>query len=465
MSGQGAIETKPAQMFGFWKVVPADSPSNQTDNAGTSAAPKDDASTSGDHTVEPVASPTPNDGTGPIHEPPKAEEVNNDIAFPRAASPVNNPDTSDDTAANPSALAPEVPRRARRISFRSFGFFYGREKVAPILPKDEEETIEPEIVTTAPESQKKVPKREIRKVEKAALVLRSFLLGPGGIQPSSSSAKSSKGKKTAALKQPNQNKLNKVNGQMLTPDKANKVIAKLRTLPVPDGPEIPGVEFAGERIVSHAEGPIHAVCLDCTEEEAEKYHFSHLAGSSDKKFKTEAVTGDPPSIASANLATLIPVLREMRIITLVTSPDLGFSQPLGGEGLLAGAIPSAENTGTGMLEITSQILALGFATSNAIYPNHSGIYPPTDRMSVLSCKFPAFNTNINILIFVDWWGFEVCLPPPTISYLEVSHSFIFAISETHSCLQKVKSIQNAALNLLTAFSLFNNGVREILPFV
>ena len=36
---------------------------------------------------------------------------------------------------------------------------------------------------------------------------------------------------------------------------------------------------------------------------------------------------------------------------------------------------------------------------------------------------------------------------------------------TESFRKSAKSIQNAALNFLTAVSLFNNGVREILPFV
>jgi len=60
---------------------------------------------------------------------------------------------------------------------------------------------------------------------------------------------------------------------------------------------------------------------------------------------------------------------------------------------------------------------------------------------------------------------EVCLPPPTLKYLAVSDAVLQCLCLIYNCLKNVKSIQNSALNLLTAVSLFNNGVREILPFV
>jgi len=77
-------------------------------------------------------------------------------------------------------------------------------------------------------------------------------------------------------------------------------------------------------------------------------------------------------------------------------------------------------------------MALGYATGQAIKPDHSGIYPPTDRMSVLTY----------------WWGLELLLPPPSLVYLG-----------------DAQSISGAVMNFLSAVSLINNGVREILPFV
>ncbi|PVG02367.1 hypothetical protein CPB86DRAFT_697234 [Serendipita vermifera] len=336
---------------------------------------------------------------------------------------------------------PAPPTRRRRISFRSFGFFYGNDTTKSNPPSTVNDNLERVESLKESPAQKLKSKREAKKIEKAAIVLRSFLLGPfpdsqSKDVPAPSKSESSKTPKEKAPKPPTPAKLSKANNQLLSPDQANKVIAKLRTLPVPDGPPLPGIEYAGEHVVSHAEGPIHAVCLDCTEEEADRLHFSRLSTETDAprrgKRPTPADPSKMPSIASANLSSLIPVLRDIHIVTLVSSPDLGFGQPPDSQGPLAGSVPSPAAVTNGMMEITGQLLALGFATSKAVFPDHAGVYPPTDRMSVLTY----------------WWGLEVCLPPPTLQYLS-----------------GVKSVQNAALNFLTAISLFNNGVREILPFV
>lgn len=77
-------------------------------------------------------------------------------------------------------------------------------------------------------------------------------------------------------------------------------------------------------------------------------------------------------------------------------------------------------------------MALGYATGKVISTDHSGIYPPTDRMSVLTY----------------WWGLEVVLPPPSLEYLSNVHS-----------------VSGTVINFLSAISLVNNGVREILPFI
>jgi hypothetical protein len=294
------------------------------------------------------------------------------------------------------------PARRRRISFRSFGFFYGRSRPQPstIAIGDSEDVSDP--TKDAPPKATSKSKREARKVEKAALVLRSFLLGHSPSITSSSLTNTTSTKvplkgKTAAngpAKPPSPEKLSKASNQLLSPDQANKVIAKLRTLPIPDGPELPGIEYAGEHVVSHSEGPIHAVCLDCTEEEADKYHFSRLVTGNERPLPDEpgeeagiTVNNDEPSVAHANLASLVLVLRNLHIITLVSSPDLGFGQPPSDPGLLAGSVPSAQAVSDGMMEVSGQLLALGFATSKAVYPDHKGVYPPKDRFSVLTCEY------------------------------------------------------------------------------
>lgn len=458
-------------MFNFWKASSTDAQdASQAAVNGTDAQPESVGASPGITSPEQTVEGSEKHAEGQVaqvskevdskdQQPlPPVDSSESRIAFPRPSTStevyvsevqmvpasVTGVDITGAALLSPSPDAP--PARRRRISFRSFGFFYGKER----------QTSSTVIKTTGPEepnapvAQKIKSKREARKAEKAALVLQSFLLGytpsfpsflsgPATSPQDASNGKPSKGKGKAGvngqLKPPSASKLGKANNQLLSPDQANKVIAKLRTLPVPNGPELPGVEYAGEHVVSHAEGPIHAVCLDCTDEEAELYHFSQLSAgpeTSSKKSKQPAQFSEAPSIASANLSSLVPVLRSLHLVTLVSSPDLGFGQPPDGDGPLAGSVPSPAAVNNGMMEITSQLLALGFATSKAVFPEHAGVYPPTDRMSVLTY----------------WWGMEVCLPPPTLQFLA-----------------NVKSIQNSALNLLTAYSLFNNGVREILPFV
>lgn len=55
---------------------------------------------------------------------------------------------------------------------------------------------------------------------------------------------------------------------------------------------------------------------------------------------------------------------------------------------------------------------------------------------------------MSLLPITDWWGLEICLPPPTIAHLEAA-----------------ESPGTTLLNLLTAISVLNEGVREILPFI
>lgn len=60
----------------------------------------------------------------------------------------------------------------------------------------------------------------------------------------------------------------------------------------------------------------------------------------------------------------------------------------------------------------------------------------------------SFVTLISLLRTTDWWGFEICLAPPTIAHLEAA-----------------ESPGATLLNLLTAISVINEGVREIIPFI
>ncbi|KAI6026190.1 hypothetical protein BKA83DRAFT_4239900 [Pisolithus microcarpus] len=97
--------------------------------------------------------------------------------------------------------------------------------------------------------------------------------------------------------------------------------------------------------------------------------------------------------------------------SLFAAPNMGFGAPATASGVFAGAVPTAGAVLEGIHEITPQLLALGYATGKVIMPNHKDVIVPTDRVSVLTY----------------WWGFEVYL--------------------------------------LTAVSVLNEGVREILPFI
>ncbi|KIK67443.1 hypothetical protein GYMLUDRAFT_37565 [Collybiopsis luxurians FD-317 M1] len=205
----------------------------------------------------------------------------------------------------------------------------------------------------------------------------------------------------------------KLKSQLMKPKSANKIISHLRQLSPDPGNTQPN-------------GPIHAVCLSRTEDEMHEQHFSKLVAPEQDNAVSFSIMNNAP------VEALTSMLNEMHVVDLVKSPDFGIGQPGDGDGILAGAIPTAETVINGIEQITPQLMALGYATGRAILPDHTGIHPPTDRMSVLTY----------------WWGFEIVFPPPTMVYLA-----------------NAQSISGQVVNFLSALALVNNGVREILPFV
>ncbi|KAG8997653.1 hypothetical protein FRB93_014013 [Tulasnella sp. JGI-2019a] len=426
---------------------------------------------------------------------PKIPEVTAAVTLPTAVSDNGaTTETGGDSPQPPRTVSegtqttkPSPMERVRSLSLRSFGFFYGRS--TPNLPttiEDGTDADESEVVTTTPSlitqpavpnsspftpppptpvhhplKKAKRPTRAQKKTTSYALLLRSIIIGI----PYSSTGRS----KPPPMK--------KLKSELLKPKDANRLIAEVRDLPTPDTSHgvlhgtLRGLNGKLEEkdipVVPNGRTPIHAVCLDCTDEEADDLHFNRLTsasgvvktggGSTTLLTLTPEVAqtgptllpngsssgGKPvPNIAQADLSSIIPVLQTIRLIDLVSQSietigtpanDFGFGQSVEeGGGFLAGAIPSASLLAESVVEVGQQLLSLGFATSAAVVPNHVGVYPPKDRLSVLSY----------------WWGYEVVIPPPSMKYLA-------------DC----KSIQNAALNFLTAFALFNSGVRELLPFV
>ncbi|KAH9176417.1 hypothetical protein EDB89DRAFT_1903203 [Lactarius sanguifluus] len=272
----------------------------------------------------------------------------------------------------------------------------------------------------AAEVNAKRPSRTDRRAKESALVLRSLIVG----QNSGDNSAAPQARVSRA-------QLDSVKTQLLKPKTANKVIAQLRALPaLPDS-------------ASQTSPPILAVCLPYTDEEANEKHFSQLRDVEHTNERTKDRAFRLPTVASATVDSITEVLKGLHIISLFTAPDLGLGQPGDGPGLLAGAVPTAETVISGIVQITPQLMALGYATGRNIIPDHAGLYPPVDRISVLTC-IASFSSSSR----ENWWGLELLLPTPTLVYLG-----------------RVHSISSTVINFLIAMSVMYEGVREILPFV
>ena len=363
-----------------------------------------------------------------------------DIAAPR---PSIDPDIAEiqkipraslqaDAASTSNQNISGQPRRTRRLSFQSFSFGQSKNKHPAEHISHAKQVKKEEAAEEALKERKLASTREGRKIDKAATALATIILGPVQIVTSTAASVTTFSKKPIQPSKPKPagpQTIQKVQNQLLTPREANKVIAKLRTInpeepPNPPPHKQPQLQHAHPR--KAGERPIHAVCLDCTDDEADKYHFSSLATTPEVEMRN-AREGPAPSpkpsetsFAFADITTIVPVLRSMKLVTLVTTPDLGFGQPPDSPGLLAGSVPSVQAFAEGLQEVTGQLMALGFATSKVVFPNHSGVYPPTDRMSVLTCMSTPPCLCFVVDTLADWWGLELCIPPPSITYLGVS---------------------------------------------
>ncbi|KAF5354810.1 hypothetical protein D9756_005263 [Leucocoprinus leucothites] len=263
-----------------------------------------------------------------------------------------------------------------------------------------------------------VPASE-RKAKKSAFIIRSLIVG----QPTTASPKVTK-----ASARP---QLTKIKSSLVEPKSANRIIAELRTLsPLGDSDAtIDSGARPDHKGASGTVGPIHAVCFEHPDAEADQLYFSKSADEGDDLKLDLTSLSD---IGSAWVDRLSDMINDIQVIDLIRTPDLGLGQPGDGPGILAGAVPTPETVIQGIEQITPQLMALGFAIGKSILPDHQGIFPPTDRMSVLTY----------------WWGLELVLPPPSLAYLSSAHS-----------------VSGSVMNFLTALSMVNNGVREILPFV
>jgi hypothetical protein len=352
-----------------------------------------------------------------------------------ASDPTSLPEPNQtNDAKRTEAEHPNPKVRRFNLSFRSLSFVSGSSKHKSTLSAEQDRAKKIRVNEARAHrlARPAFSASSTKRAKQSALLLRSLMVGPSGITPTPS-------KTTKAVSKP---QLSKVKSQLLQPKSANKVIAQLRALPVGHG------EMGGDD--AQPRGPIHAVCLEYTEEEVDRRHFAQLAHGIGETGGPEQVTPAPASanIATASVSALTDLFRDMHLVNLINAPDLGLGQPPDGEGLLAGALPTAETVIKGIKEITPQLLALGFATGRIMVVDHTGgsdVNTSSYRCLILAqasvprrtaCPCLRVSQLYSHLAFKlrsslqDWWGLELALPPPTLVYLAVSGHHI-PISDSH----------------------------------
>ena len=196
-----------------------------------------------------------------------------------------------------------------------------------------------------------------RRAKESAEIVRALIIGPDSISPVS--------RKPQALSKV---QLEKVKSQLTKPKSANKVIFQLRNLDLVTNPSAPlPITGASGHPTGKRRGPIHAVCLDKSDEDVEKQHFASL--KPDAPSDTTALFAE--SIVTAGADNLTSTLGNLHIVDLVGT-DFGFGESIAGQGILAGAVPTAEAVITGIRLITPQLMSLGYITGQAIFPDHTG---------------------------------------------------------------------------------------------
>ena len=306
-----------------------------------------------------------------------SKEQNVPIESPVLASAKNTAGSPEVTvAANTATVESQAP--TRRLSLRSLNLTgRGQEVHNAALPAIQEQEKRGDSFMAS----NKVSSAD-KRAKNSALALRSLIVGPTSALATQN---------TPTVTTPN---LANIKSQLLQPKTANKVIANLKELPACDDP------FQADK--SGVKGPIHAVCLAYTDTEADALYFSKLISLSGER---EIALSGLPSMFSVPIDKIAGLFNEMHIIDLVNAPDfVGLGLPGDAPGILSGALPTAETVIEGIERITPELMALGYATGKAVMPDHSGIllisasstltnlnllgmYPPTDRMSILTCEF------------------------------------------------------------------------------
>jgi hypothetical protein len=205
---------------------------------------------------------------------------------------------------------------------------------------------------------RKMPVSE-RTAKKSALLVRSLIVGP-------TAAATPKVTKTTAKPQ-----LAKIKSHLMDPKSANRIIAELRALPTTGDDVVTSDSVDLSAPNKHAPEtvcPIHAVCLEHTDAEADQLYFSKLTEGGEMTLNLVSFA----DFSSTSMDKLTELVNGIHVVDLITSPDLGLGQPGDGPGVLAGAVPTPETIIKGIQQITPQLMALGFAVGKSIFPDHNG---------------------------------------------------------------------------------------------
>lgn len=343
---------------------------------------------------------------------------------------------------------------------------------APTHPRVASASTDPKATTSTNIKERRAWYRHLKRkapTKKSALIVRSLIIGP----PVADSPRVTK-----AAARP---ELAKLKSHLVNPKYANRIIAELRTLPVAGDSKVE-VDSSGGSNHRHTTGsssPIHAVCLEHADAEEEEMYFSKLA-----KDVTDNMSLGVASFTGMGLASIdkfAELMNEIHVIDLIKSPDLGLGQPGDGPGVLAGAVPTPETVIKGIEQITPQLMALGYAAGRAIVPDHKGVHifhvqclANSSHSKVyfrrrIECRFSlvGYYPNFFNAILTYFWRLVGSrgASATTLSQVPRRESRTPCLSLCLMSFQNTQSITGAVMNFLTALSLVNNGVREILPLV
>ena len=191
---------------------------------------------------------------------------------------------------------------------------------------------------------------------------------------------------------------------------------------------------------------MRAICLECNEEEADQKIFPSRRNNDNE----EVVPAPSQSTSTDNAHSTKSRLGNIRVVNLLPEstsppsipspsravtpgshtrdPDDSAPQghlivpsqlPLGMDVTLLGAVPSPKTIEDGMNDLSDLLLTLGLSGEEIVrgrplespselqegqleglLPNHKGIYPPTDRMSIISCEY-TFSSSFCVLLLID----------------------------------------------------------------